>query len=299
VSILATEMESTDGHSLRAATPLHATFQFIRRKPLGFIGGLLLLFLIILAIAAPAIAPYPPLDFHSEDTFRSPDSTYILGSDDKGRDVFSRVVYGARISLEVGMVAVALGTTFGLLLGLTSGYSGGKFDFIVQRVVDSFQAFPALILALAITTSLGRTVLNVGISVALVTWPAASRVIRSAVLAQKGTVYVDAAQALGARTPRILFRHILPNIMSVYIILATAALAQAILVEASLSFLGAGVPPPEPSWGAMLLEAQRHAVRAPWMAIFPGIAVTIAVFGFNLFGDALRDYLDPRLRGSK
>ncbi|MFN8559827.1 MAG: ABC transporter permease [Dehalococcoidia bacterium] len=164
--------------------------------------------------------------------------------------------------------------------------------------MDSFQAFPALFLALAVTTSRwGRTVFNVGVALAIVTWPTASRVIRSAALAQKSMTYVEAARAIGAQTPRILFRHILPNVASIYIILATAGLAQAILVEASLSFLGVGAPPPEPSWGGMLLEAQRHAIRAPHMAIFPGIAITAAVFGFNLFGDALRDYLDPRLRG--
>ena len=276
---------------------LRAVRVFVRRKPLGAIGAALLLLLIALAILAPLIAPYDPLLFHPADTFTSPGGKYLLGTDNNGRDIFSRVLYGARISLQVGALAVGIGTTFGLIVGLVSGYAGGKVDFIVQRVVDSFQAFPALFLALAVTTALGRDVQNVGYSLAIVTWPTASRVIRSSVLAQKQSVYVEAARSIGAQTPRILFRHILPNVVSVYIILATAGLAQAILVEASLSFLGVGVRPPEPSWGAMLLEAQRHAIRAPWMAIFPGIAITTAVFGFNLFGDALRDHLDPRLRG--
>jgi peptide/nickel transport system permease protein len=277
----------------------HAIISFIRRKPLGAIGAVLLITMVLIGVGAGAIAPFDPLEFHTSDTFRSPNSTYFLGTDDKGRDIFSRIVFGARVSLQVGAIAVGLGATFGLLVGLTSGYLGGKLDFFSQRVVDSFQAFPALFLALAVTTALGRSVLNVGIALAIVTWPTAARVIRSSVLAQKNVMYVEAARSIGAETPRILFRHILPNVFSVFIILATAGLAQAILVEASLSFLGVGVPPPEPSWGGMLLEAQRQAVRAPWMAIFPGIAITIAVFGFSLFGDALRDYLDPRLRGSR
>ena len=272
---------------------------FMRRKPLGAVGGTMLLFMVVVAIFAPRIAPFNPLEFHSSDTVQSPNGTYKLGTDDKGRDLLSRVVYGARISLKVGAVAAGLGVTSGLIIGLVCGYIGGKLDFLLQRVVDSFQAFPALFLALAVTTALGRTETYVGLALAIVTWPTATRVIRSAVLAQKGVMYIEAARAIGAQTPRILFRHILPNVASVYIVLATAGLAQAILVEASLSFLGVGVPPPQPSWGAMLLEAQRTAVRAPWTAIFPGIAITVAVFGFSLFGDALRDHLDPRLRGSR
>jgi peptide/nickel transport system permease protein len=277
----------------------HAITSFVRRKPLGAIGAGLVLALALIALLAPAIAPYDPLEFHTSDTFRSPDATYTLGTDDKGRDILSRIFYGARISLRVGAIAVGVGVSFGMVVGLMTAYAGGKADFLAQRVVDSFQAFPALFLALAVTTALGRTVNNVGLSLAVVTWPTAARVIRSAVLAQKSMMYVEAARAVGVQTPRIVFRHILPNVASIYIILATAGLAQAILVEASLSFLGVGVRPPEPSWGAMLLDAQRQAVRAPWMAIFPGIAITIAVFGFNLFGDALRDHLDPRLRGSR
>ncbi len=276
---------------------LAAVWRFARRKPLGAVGGFLLLLIVVVAVFAPAIAPFDRLEFHPADVYTPPNTTYWMGTDNNGRDIFSRVVYGARISLQVGALTVLLGTTFGLAFGLLSGYVGGKLDFWGQRIVDSFQAFPALFLALALTTALGRTITNVGIALAVVTWPAASRVVRSAVLAQKQMTYVEAARAVGAGTLRILFLHLLPNVVSVYIVLATAALAQAILVEASLSFLGVGVPPPEPSWGLMLLEAQTKAVRAPWMAIFPGLAITIAVFGFNLFGDALRDYLDPRLRG--
>lgn len=281
----------------RPARSLAATGRFIRRKPLGAAGGLLLLIVIATAVFAPQIARFNRLEFHAADAYTSPNRTYWFGTDQNGRDIFSRVVWGARISLHVGALTVLFGTTFGLLFGLASAYAGGKFDFWAQRIVDSFQAFPALFLALALTTALGRTITNVGIALAVVTWPAASRVIRAAVLSQKQMTYVEAARATGAATPRILLRHLLPNVTSVFIVLATAALAQAILVEASLSFLGVGVPPPEPSWGLMLLEAQAKAVRAPWLAIFPGVAITVAVFGFNLFGDALRDFLDPRLRG--
>ncbi len=277
---------------------LHFVSNFVRRKPLGTVGAVMVLILILTALTARLIAPYDPLEFHPADVFTSPGkSGYILGTDDKGRDIFSRLVHGAQISLKVGAIAAGAGVSVGLVIGLFSGFLGGKVDFFVQRVVDSFQAFPALFLALAVTTALGRDPRNVGIALAIVTWPTSARVVRSAVLTHKSALYVEAARTIGAQTPRILFRHILPNVTSVYIILVTAALAQAILTEASLSFLGVGVRPPEPSWGGMLLEAQRQAVRAPWMAIFPGIAITAAVFGFNLFGDALRDYLDPRLRG--
>jgi peptide/nickel transport system permease protein len=302
------QLQTLESASRGRGNPLRAALRFLRRKPLGAAGALVLLLMVAFGAFAPALAPYDPLEFHTSDTFQSPNSAYKLGSDDKGRDILSRLLYGARISLEVGFLTVALGTTFGLAVGLVSGYLGGKLDFLFQRVVDSFQAFPALILGLAVVTALKQRELHlgidsdvakVGVAVALATWPAASRVVRSAVLTQAGAMYVDAARSTGARTPRIMVRHILPNVISVYIILATAALAQAILVEASLSFLGAGVPAPKPSWGSMLLEAQRQAVRAPWMLIFPAIAISLAVFGFNLFGDALRDYLDPRLRGSR
>ena len=213
-----------------------AVTTFLRRKPLGAIGAAAVLLLTLTALLAPAISPEDPLLFHTSDTFRKPDSTYVLGTDEKGRDILSRVIYGARISLQVGVIAAGLGVTFGLMAGLVSGYVGGKTDFLFQRVVDSFQAFPALFLALAVTTALGRTVLNVGISLAIVTWPSAARVIRSSVLSHRSAAYVEAAEVVGAGTLRIVFRHILPNVMSIYVVLATAGIAQAILVEASLSF---------------------------------------------------------------
>lgn len=305
----ARDLPALDVRALSRPSPLRGAITFVRRKPLGAIGALLVLVLVVLAVFAPALAPFGPLTFDSSAVRESPNSVHYFGTDEKGRDVFSRVLYGAQISLQVGVIAAVIGITFGLTVGITSGYLGGKVDFFSQRVVDSFQAFPALFLALAVTTALRRQewsfpfvsadVTKVGLALALATWPAASRVIRSAVLAQKNTMYVEAARAVGAQTPRILARHILPNVASIYIILTTAALGQAILVEASLSFLGAGIPAPAPSWGGMILDAQRIVKIAPWVAIFPGLAITAAVFGFNLFGDALRDYLDPRLRGSR
>src|SRR5712692_894097 len=209
---MTTAITATAALELRAVgrpSSVRGVGTFIQRKPLGAIGALLVLAIVVIALLAPVLAPANPLEFHASDTFQSPNQRYILGTDDKGRDIWSRVAYGARISLRVGGVAVGLGVTFGLLVGLVSGYIGGKLDFFSQRVVDSFQAFPALLLALAVTTAFDRTVFNVGIALALVTWPTACRVIRSAVLAQKTSVYVEAARAGGAQTPRILIRHIL------------------------------------------------------------------------------------------
>jgi peptide/nickel transport system permease protein len=297
---MATATTATELHAVRALTPrtpLRVALTFARRKPLGAVGALLVLVLVAVALVGPVLSPYDPRRIDSAVLFQGPNKAHPFGTDDKGRDVLSRVLTGAGVSLRVGAIAAGVGVTVGLLVGLVSGYVGGKLDFFAQRVVDSFQAFPALFLALALTSALGQTIGNVGIALAIVAWPTSCRVVRSAVLAQKTATYVDAARAIGARTPRILFRHILPNVASIYIILVTAGLAQAILVESSLSFLGAGVDPDKLSWGFLLESAKRFAVTAPWTAIFPGLAITLAVFGFNLFGDALRDQLDPRLRG--
>ena len=272
--------------------------RFIRYKPLGAIGAIILLGYVFVALLAPAIAPHDPYTIQDDATFMSPSREFLMGTDNFGRDVFSRVLYGARISLYVGLLSVGIGTTLGLVVGLTSGYYGGRFDFVAQRVVDMFQSFPALILALAVVAALGASINNVVVAIAAVTWPGASRVIRSGVLSLRQTTYVEAARALGCSHLRILARHILPNVIPVYIVLVTAYLGTAITTEASLSFLGLGTPPPTPSWGAMLSgAAQRYATVAPWMAIFPGLALSLAVFAFNFVGDALRDVLDPRLRG--
>jgi peptide/nickel transport system permease protein len=273
--------------------------RFVRREPLGAVGAALFLLLVVVALLAPLLAPHDPLEIQGRLTYRAPSSAAWFGTDKFGRDILSRVIYGARISLYVGVLTVAIGTTFGLLVGLVSGYAGGAFDTAMQRVVDSFQAFPTLILALAVVAALGAHLNNVVFAVAVVTWPGASRVIRSAVLGQKQRLYVEAARAMGCGSTRIILRCILPNVFSVYLILATAGLGTAILTEASLSFLGAGVPPPTASWGTMLNEGANTAVVYPWLPIFPGIAISLAVFAFNFLGDALRDFLDPRLRGGQ
>ena len=265
---------------------------------MGAIGALFILAIVLLAILAPLIAPYDPYELRSDLLFRPPSGQFWLGTDDYGRDVLSRIIYGARISLYVGILAVILGTTHGLLWGLISGYFGGRTDFIIQRVMDSLMAFPTLVLALAIVAALGQSTFNVILAVAIVLTPNANRVIRSSVLSLKEHVYVDAARAIGCPTWRILLGHILPGCVAPYIIMATVALGSAILAEASLGFLGLGTPPPEPSWGSMLSgAAQKYIRQAPWMAIYPGIAISLAVFGFNMLGDAVRDVLDPRLRG--
>lgn len=279
--------------------PFDAVWRFLRREPLGAIGLALFVSMILVAILAPAIAPHDPLEIRGRLTYRLPGASAWFGTDKFGRDILSRVIYGARVSLYVGTLTVAFGTTFGMVVGLFSAYIGGKLDTGVQRVVDSFQAFPPLILALAVVAAMGQHLNSVVFALAIVTWPAACRVVRSAVLGQRNMVYVEAARAMGCGDARIVLRHILPNVFSVYLVLATAALGGAILTEAALSFLGAGVPPPTPSWGTMLNEGATTAVVYPWIPIFPGIAISLAVFAFNFLGDSLRDFLDPRLRGSR
>jgi peptide/nickel transport system permease protein len=284
---------------LDSASPLAPLLRFLRREPLGAIGAALFLAMILIALLAPVIAPANPLDVRASLIYRSPSAVAWFGTDKFGRDILSRVIYGARISLYVGVLVVAFGTTFGLVVGLFSAYVGGAVDTVTQRVVDSFQAFPALILALAVVAALGQHLNNVVLALAIVAWPVACRVVRSSVLSHRTMVYVEAARAMGCRDSRIVLRHILPNVFSVYLILATSALGAAILGEAALSFLGAGIPPPTPSWGTMLNEGATTAVVYPWIPIFPGLAITLAVFAFNFLGDGLRDYLDPRLRGSR
>jgi peptide/nickel transport system permease protein len=284
---------------LSYAAPLGEVWRFFRREPLGAIGAVLFAGMIAVALFAPLIAPHDPLEIRGALTYRPPSWAAPFGTDKYGRDILSRTIYGARISLYVGVLTVLFGTTFGLIAGLFSAYIGGALDTVTQRIVESFQAFPALILALAVVAALGQHLNNVVFALALVAWPGACRVIRSAVLAQKTRGYVEASRAMGCGTVRIVLRHILPNVVGVYLVIATAALGAAILGEAALSFLGAGLPPPTPSWGTMLNEGAITAVVYPWIPIFPGVAITLAVFAFNFLGDSLRDYLDPRLRGSR
>lgn len=275
-------------------------WRFIRQKPLGAIGGFLVLMLIVLALGAEVISPYDPLVQNTADRLQGPSWDHWLGTDQLGRDTLSRIIHGSRTSLMVGFIAVGIGTLGGSVIGLVSGYLGGIVDLVVQRVMDAFQAFPAIVLALALISVLGTGVENVMLAIGIVIMPGAARIVRGAVLAQKENLYVEAARTIGCSQTRIIWRHILPNVTAPIIVIVSIQLGTAILAEASLTFLGLGTQPPDASWGLMLNSAtQRFMVLQPWMAIAPGIAISLAVFGFNLFGDALRDVLDPRLRGTQ
>jgi peptide/nickel transport system permease protein len=277
---------------------LRPLWLFCKRKPLGAVGAVLLFAFIGVAILAPALATHDPDLNNYRARVKPPSAEHWFGTDGFGRDIYSRVVYGARLSMYVGVLATLLGTTLGALAGLLSGFLGGRIDQFIQRCADVLFTLPGLVLAMAIVTMLGPSMLNVVIAIAIPRLPSTNRVIRSAVLSAKESLYVEASRAIGCHSWRIMLRHLLPNVTAPYIVIATAGLSGAILVEASLSFLGLGVPPPAPSWGRMLsVEGMRYFETAPWMAIFPGIFISAAVFGANLFGDALRDVLDPKLRG--
>lgn len=272
---------------------------FVKRKPLGGIGLVLIFLLTIVAIFGPWLAPRDPVEVNSTQLFLAPqwDTGFYLGTDHLGRDVLSRLIVGARTSLITAVAAVFSGSAVGAVLGLVSGYYTGWVDSLVQRLIDTIMAFPTLVLALAIVAVLGQKTENVIIAIAVLQLPQTARVVRSKVLSVKEAEYVAAARAVGAPDGRILLWHVAPQTLAPIIIVVTAALGFAILVESSLSFLGLGTPPPKPSWGAMLSgPTLQNVERAPWNAVFPGIALTLTVFSFNLLGDALRDILDPRLR---
>jgi peptide/nickel transport system permease protein len=273
-----------------------ALYRFAREKPLGAAGAVLMLITILAAIFAPYLAPVDPLTTNPRAALMGPSSQYLLGSDWLGRDTLSRIIYGARTSVYVGFLATLLGTVAGSLLNVFSAYKGGVVDMIVQRIMDVLLAFPTLIMALAIMAVLGTSANNTVIAIAIPFIPRAGRVVRSAALAVKESQYVEVSRAVGCRSVRLVFRHVIPNCIAPYLIIATALLGTAILVEASLSFLGLGVDPQTPSWGSALAEAMEFWESSPWLAIFPGIAISLAVFGVNLLGDALRDVLDPRLK---
>jgi peptide/nickel transport system permease protein len=271
--------------------------KFLRTKPLGVAGALVILGMLGVALFAHALAPYDPYRADFAGQFAQPSAAHWFGTDEFGRDVLTRIMYGARIALFVGFTASFAGCTIGAFLGVISAYWGGKVDLLLERVMDVLLAFPQLILALAIASILGPAVQNVVIAVAIPIIPRAARVVRSSALSVKEHVYVEAVQALGATRPRVILQHIVPNVMAPYIIMVTAQLGSAILAEAALSYLGLGAAEPTPSWGLMLSgSAPSYAEKAPWIALFPGIAISLGVFGFNLFGDALRDSLDPKLR---
>jgi peptide/nickel transport system permease protein len=283
-----------------AATELRrgrALWTVVKRKPLGMASAALILLLVLTAIFADVLAPYDPLAAQPEIRLAPPSWAHPFGTDDIGRDVFSRIIYGSRISLWVGLLAVGIGTLVGTLIGLVCGYWEGRLDLLLQRIMDAVMTIPGLILALAIVSVLRPNTTNAMLAIAVVIIPGNSRIVRGAVLSAKQNRFVEAAQAIGCRDLRIIKTHILPNVTAPILIIASIWLGNAILIEAALSFLGVGTQPPTPSWGLMLSSTGRAFMeQAPWLAIFPGLAISLAVFAFNLFGDTLRDAWDPKLR---
>jgi len=299
---MATNIELTHPPATAELAPrpsvLEAVVGFVRKKPLGAAGGAIIIAMLAAAVFADALAPYDQYHGDYGAQFVRPNAEHWFGTDEFGRDVFTRILYGAQIALFVGFTASMAGSTIGGLLGVVSAYAGGKVDLLLERFMDVLLAFPQLILALAVASILGPAVQNVVIAVAIPIIPRAARVVRATALSVKENVYVEAVSALGATRRRVVLQHILPNVVAPYIIMVTAQLAGAILAEAALSYLGLGAAEPTPSWGLMLSgSASAYAEKAPWIGLFPGIAISLAVFGFNLFGDSLRDALDPKLRG--
>lgn len=281
----------------RAALRLFGSF--FRRAPFSAFWGVVAALIVAMAVAAPAIAPYPPLKSDFRAMQKPPDEKHWFGTDQIGRDTLSRVIYGSQTSLTVALGAVLFGTTVGALWGLACGYFGGRFDMVSQRIIEFLQSFPDLILAMAIAMALGGGLLTVIVAIAITRIPFGGRVIRSVVLSLKEMQYVEAARGIGASHKRLMFRHILPQCVAPYLILATTHLGVAIVIEASLGFLGVGIPPPMPTWGNMLADSLNAGLVPPWwLVLFPGLAITVTVLAFNLLGDGIRDLLDPRLRGS-
>jgi peptide/nickel transport system permease protein len=268
-----------------------------RRYPLGAVGALIVVLFVTTAVFADALTTFDPFTTNARASLAPPGGAHALGADFMGRDVWSRIVYGARISLAVGLGATALGCLTGMTIGLMSGFFGGWVDLLVQRLMDIMQALPLLVMALMMAASLGPSLSNTIVAIAIPLVPNAARIIRSNTLALRELPFVEAARAIGMSEPRIAVRHVLPNTLAPLIVLATAQFGSAILVESALAFLGLGVPEPHPSWGRMLSESAAEYVRtAPWLVIFPGVAISAVVFGTNLLGDAIRDLLDPRQR---
>jgi len=276
---------------------LEVSLRFARERPLGGAGAVIILIMISAAFLADLIAPHDPLGTDYAAMLQGPSSTHWFGTDSFGRDVLSRLIYGSRTALWVGFSSSFLGATVGAVIGVASAYFGGRTDLIVQRFMDLLLSFPLIVLALVVVAVLGIGTTNVILAITVPMVPRCALVVRSSALSLRQAPFVDAARALGFGHRRIIFRHMLPNVMAPYLIMLTAFLGQAILLEASLSFLGLGVAEPTAAWGLMLRGAAvEFAERAPWMAIFPGVAISLSVFAFNLFGDSLRDALDPKLR---
>ena len=291
-----TSVKRRGGHRSRLT---NFCLRLFKEKPLGAFGAVMCLLFLFTGVFADLIAPFGYNEMNPIDRLKPPSIDYLLGTDQIGRDVFSRIVHGARTSLIIGFSAAFFSIMISSVIGVTTGYFRGKFDFLMQRMVDAWMSFPDLVVVIVAVSVFGPGMWQVILVLSLLYGIAGSRIVRGAVLTVKENDYVHAAESVGVSTLRILLRHILPNIMAPIIVLFTTRLAAVILVEAGLSFLGLGVPPPAPSWGGMLsFEGRSYMFQAPWLAIMPGLAITIVVYNINMFGDAMRDLLDPRMRGS-
>ncbi len=298
-SVLVTAPETGTTVAEYTARVLRGLRRFAGKQPVGTASGVVLAVIILVAIASPVIAPYNPIEGHFTAINEPPDSEYLLGTDRVGRDVLSRVIYGARISLLVAFVAVIVGDALGAMWGIASGYLGGRFDIYSQRIVELLLSFPTLILAMVLLLGLGAGVFTVIVAIAITRIPLSVRVIRSVSLSVKENAYVEAARAIGASDLRVMALHIAPQCFAPWLVLVTAQLGGVIVLEASLGFLGVGVPAPTATWGNMLGGAVAATLKPEWwLVIFPGVAITITVLAFNLFGDSIRDALDPKLRGN-
>jgi peptide/nickel transport system permease protein len=270
-------------------------FKRIKKHRLTLIGAIIILVLVLVAILAPFISPNDPIKQDLPNRLLSPNTEYLLGTDNLGRCILSRLIHGARISLQIGVLVVTITSIIGIILGLTAGYYGGLIDEFIMRIVDILLAFPGIILALVIAGILGPSLYNVMLALALIGWTSYTRVVRGSVFSVKEKEFVEAARALGAGRTRVMFRHILPNVMAPVIVMATLGIAHMILAAAALSFLGLGAQPPIPEWGAMLNDGRAFIRTAPHLTVFPGLAIMTTVLAFNFLGDGLRDVLDPRL----
>ncbi|MGG1658228.1 nickel transporter permease [Brevibacillus sp. NRS-1366] len=271
-------------------------YRKLRKNKLAMVGGCIVVFYIAIALLAPLISPHDPYEIDLVNKLKPPSAEHWMGTDDKGRDVMSRLLYGTRLSMSVGFVSVFIGAFFGIILGLLSGYYGKWVDTIISRVIDVLLAFPGILLSLAIVSALGPSLFNVMVAVGVFSIPVFARIVRGSTLTVKKLEYIDAIRSLGANDFTIIFKHIFPNILSPIIVQATMRLATAILSAAGLSFLGLGAQPPLPEWGAMLSNGRDFLFTAPYLAMFPGLAIATLVLGFNIFGDGLRDALDPRMK---
>jgi peptide/nickel transport system permease protein len=286
--------------ALPAARPASFFARLFRDKPLGAAGGVLLLAFVIVGVFAPWIAPFGPSDIAPMDRLKPPSAEHWFGTDNLGRDMLSRCIHGARLSVIIGCTAAALATLISGLIGIVSGYFGGRFDLFVQRFVDAWMSFPDLIILIVVVSVVGPGMPQIIVTLGLLLGIGGSRIVRSAVIGVREHMYVHAAQSIGSSSTRILLRHILPNVMPPIIVLFTTRVGTVILAESGLAFLGLGVPPPAPTWGAMLSGSGRtYMFQGPWLALAPGLCLTAVVYATNVFGDALRDLLDPRMRGSR